>query len=67
MVNMVTMAPEAILERNTFYAGLKKLASDRATEVDGLKDALSNKDQDIEQRDKEIVVLKTRCETLEYV
>lgn len=67
MVNTVTGAPEALLERNAFYMGLKKLALDRAIEINGLKDTIGNRDQALESRDKEIVVLKARCETLEYV
>jgi hypothetical protein len=67
VVNTVAGAPEALLERNAFYTGLKKLATDRATEIDGLKDTIRQRDQEIESQDKELGMLKTRCETLEYV
>ena len=64
---MVAGAPEAMLECNAFYMGLKRMASDRAIEVHALKETLRQKTQEIDSRDREIDILKMRCETLEYV
>ncbi|KAH9047776.1 hypothetical protein EDB84DRAFT_1575085 [Lactarius hengduanensis] len=65
IVSMVAGASEAILERNAFYMGLKTVASNRAIEMEGLKGTIDQKNQEIVDRDKQINLLKARCDTLE--
>ncbi|KAH9018307.1 hypothetical protein EDB84DRAFT_1442501 [Lactarius hengduanensis] len=60
--SMVTGASEVILERNTFYMGLKTVASNRAIEMGGLKGTLDQKNQEIVDRDKQIDLLKAGCD-----
>lgn len=67
LANAVAGAPEALLERNAFYAGLKRLAVEQATAIEALKSSIASKDQDIQSRDEEIRLLKERCDTQEYV
>ncbi|KAH9009610.1 hypothetical protein EDB84DRAFT_1658332, partial [Lactarius hengduanensis] len=65
IMGIVAGASEATLERNAFYVGLKTMASNRATEIEALKGTIEQKTQEIVGRDKEIDILKARCETLE--
>ncbi|KAH9169441.1 hypothetical protein EDB89DRAFT_1908595 [Lactarius sanguifluus] len=65
ILGIVAGASEAALERNAFYVGLKTMASNRATEIEALKGTIDQKTQEIVGRDKEIDILKARCETLE--
>ncbi|KAI9465901.1 hypothetical protein BJY52DRAFT_1220611 [Lactarius psammicola] len=65
ILGIVAGASEATLERNAFYVGLKTVASNRATEIEALKGTIEQKTQEIVGRDKEIDILKARCETLE--
>jgi hypothetical protein len=66
-MGIVAGASEATLERNAFYVGLKTMASNRATEIEALKGTIEQKTEEIVGRDREIDILKARCETLEYV
>ncbi|KAH9176967.1 hypothetical protein EDB89DRAFT_1902718 [Lactarius sanguifluus] len=65
ILGIVAGASEAALERNAFYVGLKTMASNRATEIEALKGTIDQKTQEIVGHDKEIDILKARCETLE--
>ncbi|KAI9436446.1 hypothetical protein H4582DRAFT_2078585 [Lactarius indigo] len=65
LVSMVAGASEALLERNAFYVGLKTVASNQVTEIEGLKGTVKQKILEIIGCDKEIGILKVRCETLE--
>ncbi|KAI9464988.1 hypothetical protein BJY52DRAFT_1221103 [Lactarius psammicola] len=65
IMGIVTGASEAMLERNVFYVGLKTVASNRMTEIEALKGTIEQKTQEIVGRDKEIDILKARCEILE--
>ncbi|KAH9009745.1 hypothetical protein EDB83DRAFT_2583229 [Lactarius deliciosus] len=65
ILGIVAGASEATLERNAFYVGLKAMASNRAIEIEALKGTVDQKTQEIVGRDKEIDILKARCETLE--
>ncbi|KAI9434751.1 hypothetical protein BJY52DRAFT_1231120 [Lactarius psammicola] len=67
VASTVTGAPEAFLEHNAFYIGLKRLTIDQRTEIDTLKLTIGLKDQEIESRAKEFDKLKARCETLEGI
>jgi hypothetical protein len=67
LANAVAGAPEALLERNAFYAGLKKLVIDRGTTIEAFKVSLASKDLEVQSRDEEIRVLKAQCETQECV
>jgi hypothetical protein len=57
LVNTAASAPKAVLECNTFYAGIEKLAVEQATAIEALKTFLVEKDQEIQSRDIEIQVL----------
>ncbi|KAH9037139.1 hypothetical protein EDB84DRAFT_1655847 [Lactarius hengduanensis] len=48
-----------------FYMGLKTVASNQAIEMEGLKGTIDQKNQEIVDRDKQIDLLKARCDTLE--
>ncbi|KAH8978326.1 hypothetical protein EDB86DRAFT_3090821 [Lactarius hatsudake] len=65
ILGIVSGASEATLERNAFYVGLKTVASNRAIEIEALKGTVDQKMQEIVGHDKEIDILKARCETLE--
>ncbi|KAI9437314.1 hypothetical protein H4582DRAFT_2058306 [Lactarius indigo] len=65
ILGIVAGASKAMLERNAFYVGLKTMASNQATEIEALKGTIEQKTEEIISRDREIDILKARCETLE--